>query len=97
MRGGERSVLLLIGSTGVAAILDALCRMCLATSTFYRFRPSLADPKDDLYVECALASRSDTIITFDGHFDHRDLTAFGLRRPTPRDILIAMGLARQPT
>ncbi len=97
MRGGERSVLPLIGSTGVATILDALCRMCLATSIFYRFRPFLADPKDDLYVECALASRSDTIITFDGHFDHRDLTAFGLRRATPRDILIAMGLARQPT
>jgi putative PIN family toxin of toxin-antitoxin system len=96
MREGERSVLPLIGRAGVAAILDALCRMCRQTPIFYRFRSFLSDPKDDLYVECALASRSDIIISFDGHFDHRDLSAFGLRRAVPRDILIKMGLARKP-
>lgn len=97
MRAGERSVLPLIGREGVAQILDALCRMCRKTPIFYRFRPFLIDPKDDLYIECALASRSDTIITFDGHFDHRDLSAFGLRKALPKDILIERGLARTPS
>jgi putative PIN family toxin of toxin-antitoxin system len=97
MREGERSVLPLLGSDGVATILDALCRMCRRTSIFYRFRPFLADPKDDLYIECALASQSDTIITFDGHFRHCDLRAFGLRKAILKDILIEMGLARTPS
>lgn len=97
MREGERSVLPLIGRDGVATLLDALCRTCRRTPIFYRFRPFLADPKDDLYIECALASQSDTIITFDGHFEHCDLPAFGWRKAVPKDILIAMGLARTPS
>lgn len=95
MREGGRSVLPLIGRAGVTEILDALCRSCRRTPIFFRFRPFLSDAKDDLYIECALASGSDTIVTFDSHFDHRDLAAFGLRKAVPKDILIALSRVRK--
>lgn len=36
-------------------VLDALCTMAIPVVPRFRFRPFLNDPKDDMYVECALA------------------------------------------
>ncbi len=63
----------------VEIILDALCSLCIQTSPYVRFRPFLADPKDDLFVECAFASGARFIVTDDKHFHDSDLEAFGVR------------------
>ncbi len=59
-------------------ILDALCARAVPALPRFRFRPFLADPKDDLYIDCAMAAGVDTIVTEDRHFGHPAVAAFGL-------------------
>ena len=59
-------------------ILDAVFQKALLVSPYFRFRPFLEDPKDELYVECAFAAGAEMIITNDRHFYHPLLQAFGL-------------------
>jgi predicted nucleic acid-binding protein len=75
----------MLGKTTMAShedidvILDVLCFRAVATSPWFRFRPFLDDPKDDLFVECALTAGARLIVTDDRHFRHPSLRAFGLR------------------
>lgn len=62
----------------VEIILDALCARAVQTSSWFRFRPFLNDPKDDIYVECALAAGAEYIVTDDKHFRHPAIRRFGL-------------------
>ncbi|MBO9097784.1 MULTISPECIES: putative toxin-antitoxin system toxin component, PIN family [unclassified Rhizobium] len=55
----------------IDVILDALCAMATLIQPWFRFRPFLDDPKDDLIVECALAAGANLIVTDDRHFDIR--------------------------
>lgn len=59
-------------------ILDALCARAIPALPRFRFRPFLADPKDDLYIDCALAAGAETIVTQDRRFRHPAVAAFGL-------------------
>lgn len=68
-----------IGSSEIGAVLDALCPTCVPTSPAFHFRPFLGDPKDDLYVDCALSAGAKLIVTEDRHFRNPDLSAFGLQ------------------
>lgn len=63
----------------IDVILDVLCFRAVATLPRFRFRPFLDDPKDDLFVECALTAGAGLIVTDDRHFRHPSLRAFGLR------------------
>ena len=63
----------------IDVILDAICLRAVETTPWFSFRPFLADPKDDLVVDCALASGARIIVTDDQHFRHPALAAFGLR------------------
>ena len=60
-------------------VLDAIRAKAVAALPWFRFRPFLNDPKDDLYIECALAAGTRTIVTNDKHFRHPAVPAFGLR------------------
>lgn len=68
-----------IDEKGIDLILDALCYRAIETMPRFRFRPFLSDPKDDLFVECALASGASLIVTDDRHFREPALAAFGVR------------------
>jgi predicted nucleic acid-binding protein len=68
-------------------VLDAVCAMAVPVLPWFRFRPMLADPNDDFYVECALAGGADTIITSDRGFRHPALSAFGIRSMLPREFI----------
>ena len=68
-------------------VLDAICERAVHVVPWFRFRPFLADPKDDIYVECALASGARTIITDDRHFRHPAIAAFGLNAMSAGDFL----------
>jgi len=68
-------------------LLDAIATQCRPAWNWCLFRPFLDDPKDDLYVECALATGADVIVTFDRHFQHPAIKAFGLTALSPGDYL----------
>lgn len=69
----------------VGIILDALCAKALLVSPWFRYRPFLDDPKDDLVVECALAAGATVIVTDDRHFRNPVLSGFGIEALSARD------------
>jgi putative PIN family toxin of toxin-antitoxin system len=81
----------------IEQILDAICARAIQVQPWFRFRPFLADPKDDLYVECALAAGARTIITNDKHFRHPAVPAFGLTAKTAGEFIASMKHERNPT
>ena len=69
----------------VGIILDALCSKAALVSPWFRYRPFLDDPKDDLVVECALAAGAGIIVTDDRHFRHPALAGLGIKAMSARD------------
>jgi hypothetical protein len=72
-----------------------ICARAVPSLPWFRFRPFLNDPKDDLYVECALAAGARTIVTDDRHFRHPAVSAFGLTAIKVGDF-VAANFERKP-
>jgi predicted nucleic acid-binding protein len=68
-----------LSAADIDRVLDAIFATAVETSIWFRLRPVLNDPKDELYVECAFASGAAIIITDDRHFRHPALLEFGIR------------------
>jgi predicted nucleic acid-binding protein len=68
-------------------VLDAICASVTPVLPWFRFRPFLNDPKDDLYVECALCGGATVIVTDDKHFRHPAVLAFGLTAMNAADFV----------
>lgn len=79
----------------IEIILDALCCMALKVSSYFRFRPFLDDPKDDLFVECAFAAGAQIIVTDDRHFRYGALKAFGVRAMSAREFILEVTAGEQ--
>jgi predicted nucleic acid-binding protein len=62
----------------IDGVLDAVCARAARVQPWFRFRPFLNDPKDDMYVECALAGSAAVIVTEDRDFRHPAVPGFGL-------------------
>lgn len=71
----------------VDVILDALCVRARRGQSYFRFRPVLRDPKDDLLIECALATNASIILTRDSHFLPDALRPYRLSAMTPKEFL----------
>lgn len=67
-----------ITSDDVDTVLNALLQEARLVSPRFRYRPVLDDPKDELYIECALAAGAKRIVTNDKHFHHPALRSFGI-------------------
>lgn len=80
----------------VDAMLDAVFSQADLVSPWYRFRPFLADPKDDMYIECALAAGATFIVSSDRHFQHPAVSAFGISVMRAGDFLAQFTGRRQP-
>ena len=80
----------------IDVILDLLCARAFEVRPSYRFRPFLNDPKDDIFIECALASGAGTIVTDDRHFRHPAVAAFGLRAISASEFVAALRIGRRP-
>jgi len=70
----------------IGAFIDSLCNIAEEAVIYFRWRPFLPDPKDDLIFECALATGAQFIVTSNlKDFPH--LARFGISVMTPRDFL----------
>jgi predicted nucleic acid-binding protein len=67
-----------LNASEIDTVLDALFAKAAIVSPWFRFRPFLADPKDDIYIECALAAGATWIVSNDRHFRHPAVNAFGM-------------------
>lgn len=81
----------------IDTILNAVAMMAHETHPWFRFRPFLDDPKDDLFIECALAAGVRVIVTDDKHFKHPDVAAFGISPKTASDFVKELRMERTPT
>ena len=73
-------------------LLDYLCTIGEHQEIFYLWRPVLRDPKDDLVLEVAVASRADAIVTFNTR-DFRGSETFGIMVVRPHVFLESLGEA----
>ncbi len=70
----------------ILAFLRYLCKMANRQRIFYLWRPWLKDPKDDMVLELAVASKSQFIITYNLK-DFSNIQQFGIEAITPKDFL----------
>ena len=71
-------------------ILDYLCTVARRWKIHYLWRPLLKDPKDDMVLELAVASKSEAIITYNKR-DFSGVEQFGVRLMTPQELLVELG------
>ena len=75
-----------VSDDDVETVLDYLCAAAHRQQIFYRWRPGLRDPKDDMVLEVAVAGRCRTIVTYNVR-DLAGVQQFGIRAVTPFQFL----------
>ncbi|MGY5808269.1 putative toxin-antitoxin system toxin component, PIN family [Rhizobium sp. LEGMi198b] len=80
----------------IDTILDALLSRAKLVEPWFRFRPFLDDPKDDIYIECALAAGATIIVSSDRHFHHPAVGMFGLSVLRAGEFYAELTRRRQP-
>ena len=70
----------------VLAYLRYLTSIAHLQDVYYLWRPFLRDPDDDMVLECAVASRSDYLVTHNIH-DFRRIGELGVTPITPASFL----------
>ena len=75
----------------VLAVLGFLCSVGHRQNIFYLWRPILPDPKDDMVLELAVASRSRVIVTYNQR-DFVPADKFGIQVLTPESFLREIGV-----
>ncbi len=53
-----------IEADGVDIVLAVLADRLTPTSIYYRWRPQLSDPDDEMVLECAVNAQAESIVTF---------------------------------
>lgn len=91
----EKSAKSLIGEIKLSAsdiddIIDYICSVAAHWKIFYLWRPLLKDPKDDMVLELAVASKSDYIVTYNIK-DFEGSQLFGIRVLTAKQFLKKIG------
>ena len=66
--------------------IDSVLSVAREAYIYFRWRPFLRDPNDDLVFECALAAGATHIVTFNRD-DFEGVSAFGITVVTPSDFL----------
>ncbi len=70
----------------IGEFLDIFCSRAEHTRLFYRWRPLLSDPDDDIVLETALNGQCSAIVTYNiRHF--RGAERFGIKVCTPQEFL----------
>jgi putative PIN family toxin of toxin-antitoxin system len=79
-----------LGEEEAVAVLRFLCSAAHRQKIFYLWRPLLPDPKDDMVLELAVASRSRYIVTYNQR-DFGPAERFGIEALTPESFLRRIG------
>ncbi len=77
-------------SSEIDRFIDSVCSVSIEARIYFRWRPFLPEPKDDLAFECAMASGSTHIVTHNLK-DFRGLDPFGISVVTPSEFLRILG------
>ena len=80
----------------IDVVLDRLCAVGVHSLPWFRFRPFLNDPKDDIYIECALAAGATCIVSDDKHFRLPAVVGFGIVVMTASEFVEDLRLERTP-
>jgi len=86
----NQTILNQLNKADIDAILDYICLVGEEREIYYLWRPYLKDPKDDMFLELAVESESDFIITFNKK-DYKGIDKFNLRAITPKEFLRIIG------
>ena len=70
----------------IADFLDDFCSIATEAHIYFRWRPFLSDPKDDLLFECALAAGATHIVTYNTKHFH-GIEPFEISVVTPMEFL----------
>jgi putative PIN family toxin of toxin-antitoxin system len=79
-----------LSATDIEAIIDYVCAAGEHYKIYFLWRPILKDPKDDMVLELAVASKADAIVTFNRN-DFKGSETFGIRIITPQQLLMEIG------
>ena len=79
-----------LGEEDILSVIRYLCSVAHRQKIFFLWRPSLPDPKDDMVLELAVASRAGYVVTFnEKHFAAAE--RFGIQVVTPKAFLNVIG------
>ena len=77
-------------ATDAGIFVDGLIAMAEPVRSYFRWRPQLSDPGDELVLEAAVNGRADAIVTFnEKHLRHAE-RGFGIAVIVPSDVLRRM-------
>jgi putative PIN family toxin of toxin-antitoxin system len=76
----------LYGRQEIDDFLDFVCQVARLQSIYFLWRPCLADPKDDMVLELAVAAGCEAVVTHNQR-DFVGAERFGLRVDSPKDFL----------
>ncbi len=79
-----------LSEESVLAVVRYLSSVAHRQMIFFLWRPSLPDPKDDMVLELAVASRARYIVTYNGK-DFAAAERFGIQVVTPKAFLDVIG------
>jgi putative PIN family toxin of toxin-antitoxin system len=79
-----------LSEESVLAVVRYLSSVAHRQKIFFLWRPSLPDPKDDMVLELAVASRTQYIVTYNGK-DFAAAERFGIQVVTPKAFLDVIG------
>jgi putative PIN family toxin of toxin-antitoxin system len=79
-----------LNKADIDAILDYICLISEEREIYYLWRPYLKDPKDDMFLELAVESESDFIVTFNKK-DYKGIDKFNLEAITPKEFIRIIG------
>lgn len=74
------------------AHLEALISMAEAVGLFFRWRPRLRDPEDEMVLDVAINGRADWLVTFNRQDYGNAPAEFGIEVLSPREALLRMRL-----
>ena len=83
----------LLDDATIDDFLDIFCAKAEHIRLFYRWRPILTDPDDDILLETAVNGECSIIITYNVR-DFRGSERFGIRVITPKEFLTEQGILK---
>jgi len=79
-----------LSEEAVLSVVRYLSSVAHRQEIFFLWRPGLPDPKDDMVLELAVASRARYIVTYNGK-DFAAAERFGIQAVTPKAFLDVIG------